>query len=87
MRAAEWIQLLVFSYFIVLAWMRVLPGNRRARVTALGAAGLGATLAGAWIVPRLVPPLAASVVRDWLPAALVLLVYRQAGEFFTRVDD
>jgi hypothetical protein len=87
MRAAEWIQLVVFSYFIILAWLRTLPGNRRARVTALGAAGLAATLAGAWIVPRLVTPLAASVVRDWLPAALVLLVYRQAGEFFTRVDD
>src|SRR5258706_12239156 len=82
MRAAEWIQLVVFSYFIILAWLRTLPGNRRARVTALGAAGLAATLAGAWIVPRLVAPLAASVVRDWLPSALVLLVYRQAGGIF-----
>jgi len=87
MRAAEWIHILVFSYFVVLARLRSLPGNRRAKVTAFGVAGLGATLAGAWIVPRLVAPLAASVVRDWLPAALVLLVYRQAGEFFTRVDD
>jgi len=32
------------------------------------------------------PALAVSVVRDWLPAALVLLVYWQAGEFFMQVN-
>lgn len=86
MRAAEWIQTVVFTFFISLAWLRALPALRRARVTGFGAAGLGATLAGALVLPRLLPPLAASVVRDWLPAALVLLVYWQAGEFFMRVD-
>ena len=86
MRAAEWIHLVVFPFFVSLAWMRTLPEGRRAKVTGLGLAGVGATLAGAFLLPRLLPPLAASVVRDWLPALLVLFVYWQAGAFFVRVD-
>ena len=86
MRAAEWIHIVVFSFFTALAWLRALPGPRRARVAAIAAIGLGATLAAAFLLPRLAPPLAVSVVRDWLPAALVLLVYRQAGEFFQGAD-
>src|SRR6185369_4865282 len=86
MRAAEWIHLVVFSFFAGLAWVRRLPGKRRRKVTLLGAIGLGATLTGAWLLPLWLPPLAVSVVRDWLPAALILLVYWQAGEFFQRED-
>ena len=26
------------------------------------------------------------MIRDWLPAVLMLVVYKQAGEFFVRVD-
>jgi PAP2 superfamily len=87
MRTAEWIHIVVFSFFVSLAWVRALPGRRRANVTGIGFVGLGATLTGACLLPRLCPPLAVSVVRDWLPAALVLLVYWQAGEFFLRVDE
>jgi hypothetical protein len=47
---------------------------------------VGATLAGAFLLPGLLPPLAVSVVRDWLPALLILFVYWQAGAFFVRVD-
>lgn len=86
MRAAEGIQIVVFSFFIALAWVRGLPMQRRAKVTRIGIAGLGATITGAYLLPRLLPALAVSVVRDWLPAALVLLVYWQAGEFFMKVD-
>lgn len=86
MRAAEWIHIVVFSFFVSLSWIRRLPARRRAKVTWIGAAGLGATLIAAFLLPRLLPALAVSVVRDWLPAALVLLVYWQAGEFFMRVD-
>ena len=86
MRRAEWIHVVVFCFFGSLSWIRRLPGGRRARVTGLSAAGLGVTLTGAFLLPRLLPALAASVVRDWLPAALILIVYRQAGEFFLRVD-
>jgi hypothetical protein len=86
MRAAEWIHIVVFSFFVSLAWVRALPERRRWKVTGIGVVGLGATLTCAYLLPRLLPPLAVSVVRDWLPAALVLLVYWQAGEFFLRVD-
>ena len=86
MRAAEWIHLVVFPFFVSLAWMRTLPEGRRTKVTGLGLAGVGATLTGAFLLPALVPALAASVVRDWLPALLVLFVYWQAGAFFVRVD-
>ena len=55
-------------------------------MTGIGVAGLGATIIAACLLPRLLPALAVSVVRDWLPAALVLLVYWQAGEFFMKVD-
>jgi membrane-associated phospholipid phosphatase len=86
MRAAEWINILAFSCFAVLAWYRGLPAPRRAKVTAMGAVGLGATAIGAGILPRVLAPLPASVSRDWLPAALLLMVYWQAGQFFLRVD-
>jgi hypothetical protein len=86
MRAAEWINALVFSFLTALAWVRPLPAARRAKATGLGAAGLGVTLIGAWLLPGMLTALAASVARDWLPAALVLLVYWEAGAFFVRVD-
>ena len=86
MRAAELIHIVVFSFFVSLAWIRPLPTRRRAKVTGIGVAGLGATITAACLLPRLLPALAVSVVRDWLPAALVLLVYWKAGEFFMKVD-
>jgi hypothetical protein len=86
MRTAEAIHLVVFTFFALLAWIRPLRPRRRARVTAISIAGLGVTIAAAELVPRALPALAVSVVRDWLPTALVLLVYWQAGNFFIKVD-
>src|SRR5260370_32340748 len=86
MRAAELIHIVVFCFFVSLAWIRALPLRRRAKVTGIGMAGLGATITACCLLPRLMPSLAVSVVRDWLPAALVLLVYWQAGEFFMKAD-
>jgi hypothetical protein len=86
MRVAEIIHLVVFPFFVVLAWLRPLPAPRRVKVTTIGAAGISATLIAALALPRLLPPLAVSVVRDWLPASLVLLVYWQAGAFFLGVN-
>jgi membrane-associated phospholipid phosphatase len=82
MRAAEWVQIFFSTSLALLAWTRHLPGRRRVKVTVIGAAAIGATLAGANILPRLMSPLPVSVIRDWLPSALVLLVYWQAGAFF-----
>src|SRR5690349_6145604 len=86
MRVAEWIQAVTFSYFVALAWARRLPDRRRLKVTGIGVVGLTATGLGAFALPLVLPPLPVSVARDWLPAALVLLVYWQAGAFFVRVD-
>jgi hypothetical protein len=41
---------------------------------------------GAWVLPGILSPLAASVTRDWLPYLLLLMFYWQAGQFVTRVD-
>ena len=86
MRRAELIHVAVFTFFLSLAWLRRLPERRRVKVTAIGVTGLLANLAAAFALPRLLPPLPASVIRDWLPAALVLMVYWQTGEFFTKVN-
>jgi hypothetical protein len=87
MRAAEWINLVTFPCFMALAWVRPSLGARRRRkITAIGLGGAGLTLLGAFVLPRVVTPLAASVVRDWLPYLLLLMFYWQAGGFVTRVD-
>jgi len=86
MRTAEWIHIVVFSFFVALACVRALPRRRRTKAIGSGVLGVGVTLTGAFLLPRLLPPLVVSVLRDWLPAALILLVYRQTGEFFVRID-
>ena len=47
MRAAEWIHIVVFSFFVSLSWIRRLPARRRAKGPLIGVAGLGATLIAA----------------------------------------
>ena len=84
---AEWLSLLVFSWYVILAWSRrSLDPARRARITAIGVASLAGTLFAALVLPQLVPPLAGRVTRDWLPLILLLLSYWQAGQFVTRAD-
>ncbi len=87
MRTAEWINLAVFSFLTALAWQRRLEGRRRTGVTGIGVVGVAATLIPGWLLGGVIDPLPISVLRDWLPAALVLLVYRQAGLFFVRIDE
>jgi hypothetical protein len=86
MRAAEAVHIVVFTFFISLAWIRPLPSRRRAKVTGIGLAGLSVTIVAACLLSSVLPALAVSVVRDWLPTTLVLLVYWQAGQFFIKVD-
>ncbi len=82
MRAAEAINIAFFSFLISLAWLRQLAPNRRAKVTAFGIAVIGLVL-GAQFLGKLFSPLAATVIRDWLPAPVFLMAYWTAGLFFT----
>jgi hypothetical protein len=86
MRAAEWINLVFFCFFMGLAWLRPLAGRRRLKVSILGTVALSATLVVQWLY-LILPPLAVSVIRDWLPAGLLLVAYWQAGQFFTRPNE
>ncbi len=83
MRASEWIQIAFVIGIGLLAWMRPLEMRRR-----LHTAMLAAIVPAAILIARLAfHGLAGSVVRDWLPAALLLIPYWQAGQFFTGPDE
>jgi len=85
LRVAEWIQL-VFVYLLALAaWLRPLERARRVRVTLLALVAI-ASIAAARFSSHWIAPLASSVLRDWLPAALMLVPYWQVGQFFTGPD-
>lgn len=84
-RIAEWIQLIFVTLFMVAAWVCRLEPRRRFRVSALGLIAITAIIvsrySGRWISPP-----AYSVLRDWLPAALLLVPYWQVGQFFSSAD-
>ena len=85
LRVSEWVGLIAVSWLTALGWLR--PGllrTRRTAISAAGAAGLASILVPALLLPRIVPPLAASVVRDWAPYILVFVFYTQAGLFVVR---
>jgi hypothetical protein len=85
MRNAESIDLVVFSFLLVLSLLRDLPRPRRLKAIAMGLAGIALTLLSANL-PQALSPLTRSVIRDWMPAPLMLLVYWQAGAFFVRIQ-
>lgn len=81
MRVAEWLNLVYFTGFVGLAWLRKLSPARRWNAIVIGAAGWGLTLA-AVVSGDYMSAAASSILRDWLPAPLMLLAYWQAGQFF-----
>ena len=82
MRASEWIQIVFALGIGSLAWVRPLEMRRRLRI-ALLAIIVPATI---MLARFALHGFAGSVVRDWLPAALLLIPYWQAGQFFTGPD-
>jgi membrane-associated phospholipid phosphatase len=82
MRASEWIQIVFALGIGLLAWMRPLGTRRRLRIALLAVIVPAAILIARFALGGF----AGSVVRDWLPAALLLIPYWQAGQFFTGPD-
>jgi hypothetical protein len=85
-RTAEWINTLTFAFFAICAWLRPLTRSQRVRATAFGVAGILLTLAAYWAEAAWRLP-ALSIVRDWLPAPLMMFVYWQTGQFFSRRNE
>ncbi len=83
MRASEWIQIAFAIGIGLLAWMRPLEMRRRLRIALLAIIVPAAILMARFALHGF----AGSVVRDWLPAALLLIPYWQAGQFFTGPDE
>ncbi len=81
-RPSEWIQLSFGLAFAVLAWLRPIDVRRRARIALLFAS----VLIAIFVARNALPSRLSWVVRDWLPVALLLFPYWQAGQFFTGPD-
>ncbi len=79
MRAPEWIQIGFTVALALFAWTRPLELRRRGHIALLAAATVAAIFAARFAFP----PRISAVLRDWLPAALLLFPYWQAGQFFT----
>src|SRR5512146_2279778 len=80
MRTDERINLIFFSFFIIASWLRPLTSRRRMAIAAIGATGVILIIA-AQFADRFLSSASVSVVRDWSPAALVPMMYWQAGCF------
>ena len=85
MRVAEWLQLSFVSLLAVMAGLRPLERQRRLRVLWLAFVAIAAIL-GVRFGERWLSPVCSSILRDWLPAALLLVPYWQVGQFFTAPD-
>jgi membrane-associated phospholipid phosphatase len=72
------ISLICFIFLLVVGWGRSLPRWRRIQASLFGFAGIVLILLQRWGAGHL-PATFISVVADWLPALLMLLVYWQAG--------
>ncbi len=83
MRASEWIQIAFVIGIGLLAWMRPLEMRRRLRIALLAVIVPAAIFLTRFALHGFV----GSVVRDWLPAALLLIPYWQVGQFFTGPDE
>lgn len=81
MRVSEWIQAGFAILFAVAAWVRPLAVRRRLIITLLAVGAIFAIAVGRLSV-YILAPVQASILRDWLPAVLMLIPYWQTGQFF-----
>jgi membrane-associated phospholipid phosphatase len=83
--AAAWIQGAFVVLLAAIAWLRPL-GRKRQRNTAVLAVLAIVAIIVVQFSSRTLSPLAASVLRDWLPVPLLLFPYWQVGQLFTGAD-
>jgi membrane-associated phospholipid phosphatase len=88
MRTSEWIQISFSLLLAAAAWVRTLgsqplPARRRWVITLLAAIP-PACVALTRQTAAFLPDLYVSILRDWLAAALLLVPYWQAGQFFCK---
>src|SRR5687768_4380649 len=69
----DWLSLIFFSFFLILAWLRPLEWKRRLNATGLGAAGIAL--------------LALLPFRAILPLILIPLAYWQTGQFTAPINE
>lgn len=81
MRISEWIQAGFATIIAIAAWIRPLPTRRRSAITLLAGSVIFAVILAHFSV-RVLAPHQASILRDWLPVALMLVPYWQTGQFF-----
>lgn len=81
MRISEWIQAGFASIFAMTAWVYPLAARRRLIITSL-AAGAIFVIALGRLSAYILAPVQVSILRDWLPAVLMLIPYWQTGQFF-----
>ena len=86
MRAAEWINLVALSIFLFAAWRRHETLRARLVMSIISAVGILAVVA-VQFANSVFSPFATSVIRDWLPAPLMLTVYWQAGRFAEKPNE
>lgn len=86
MRTSEWIQIGFAVILAVAAWLCPLPAQRRF-ITTLLALIASAAIFAARASASILGPSYAAVLRDWLTAALMLVPYWQAGQFFMGPDE
>jgi len=85
-RRSEWINIIFFSFLMVMGFFRPLSLRKRLEIIVIGTAGIGLTLVAAYI-PQWTASRAVPVIRDFLPALLMLFVYWQSGRFFVRPNE
>lgn len=78
MRAEEWINLTFFLFFTLLSWVRPIGKQKRLEVHLIALVGITLVVA-AQFAGRVGSTYTADVIRDWLPALLLPMMYWQAG--------
>jgi membrane-associated phospholipid phosphatase len=79
LRPGEAISVAAFFCFVLLGWLRRIDRTRQRQIIALGLLGFAIVILSQALAIGF--PRTAQVIGDWLPGALILIVYWQSGRF------